>query len=437
MDVDSAPVVIDLGYERGEPPTYRAPTRGTVPSWFPVTLLSVLLLLCATGSTGPARSPFTAVLRLAAGPADGFTVTDDGTLLAQSFGQLSSYDLTTGRLNWQAGQSSPSYRLRTTDDLVLMRPMGIGTGDPGTDAVSVVTGAARWERAGNVIALPGSPALLAISDPRSYALATAGRRVTGTVDSVDPGTGATDWTVVVPNSSLLLGVPGPGDEGGRMLLVGDDRTATVYDLSDGQVLTRAQLPGADYGSDNPVVAGGLILLRHPGVLSPEISAYDPATLKQIWTVPADGALAVQACGDIACLPSSDGLRGLDPATGDLLWARPGWTSVEQQGRVSVAYGGTEGDTPVGVVDPDTGALQVRLDGWRPVTGSGGDDELVVTRTDDTGARTMVAVARPGDTQPRLLGQLPAGTGDCRAASDRLVCRSMYGELVVWAYRMKG
>jgi hypothetical protein len=47
---------------------------------------------------------------------------------------------------------------------------------------------------------------------------------------------------------------------------------------------------------------------------------------------------------------------------------------------------------------------------------------------------MVAVARPGDTQPRLLGALPAGTGDCQTASGRLICRTMFGELVVWAYQ---
>jgi hypothetical protein len=437
MDVDSAPVVIDLGYERGEPPTYRSPSRSTVPSWFPVALVSALLLICATASAAPPPSPLTAVLRLAAGPADGFTLTDDGELLAQSFGQLSSYDLRTGRVRWQAGQSTPSYRLRTTDGLVLMRPLGIGAGDPGTTAVSVDTGVSRWQRAGNVVTVPGSPALLAVSDTRVYSMAAVGRRVTGTVDSVDPVTGATNWTVVVPGVAVLLGVPGPGDEGGRMLLLRDDHTATVHDLYDGQALVTAKLPAADYEPDNPAIAGGLILLRHPGMFSPEISAYDPATLKQIWTVPADGAVDIAACGDIACLSSDDGLRGLDPATGDVVWSRPGWRSVEQEGDVFVAYGGLEGDDPVGVVDPDRGSVEVRLDGWRPVSGSGADDQLLVTRADDSGARTMVAVARPGDGQPRLLAELPAGTGDCQAASDRLVCRSSYGELVVWAYRTKG
>jgi hypothetical protein len=47
---------------------------------------------------------------------------------------------------------------------------------------------------------------------------------------------------------------------------------------------------------------------------------------------------------------------------------------------------------------------------------------------------MVAVVAPGLDRPRLLAELPEGTGDCQTAPERLVCRSMYGELLVWAYR---
>jgi hypothetical protein len=49
---------------------------------------------------------------------------------------------------------------------------------------------------------------------------------------------------------------------------------------------------------------------------------------------------------------------------------------------------------------------------------------------------MVAVAAPGAARPELLADLPAGTGDCQAAPDRLVCRESSGQLVVWAYRRK-
>lgn len=432
VDVASAPIIIDLGYERGEPPTYRTRDRTTKSPWFPVAMLTALLLLFAGASAGPVKSPLTAVFQLPVGPSDGYTVTDNGNLLAQSYGQLSSYDLRTGRLRWEAGESTPSYRLRTVGNLVLMRPLQFGGGDPGTTAVSINTGASRWARTGNVVTVPGSSRLLGVGGIRPIGSGNV-RRVTGSVDAIDAYTGATLWTVMVPGTAVLVGVPGPGDEGGRMLLIRDDRTATLHDLSDGSVLAQGTLPMADYGTDNPVVAGGEILLRHPGEVSVELSAYDPATLKQLWTIPAAGTFAAEACGDVACLIGPHGMTGIDPATGDRLWSRLGWTTIEQEGEVFVAYGGQGGSNPIGVVDPDSGTIQVRLDGWRPVEGSGGADQLLVTRTGSAGARTMVAVARPGDMQPRVLAPLPSGTGDCQAALGRLVCRTMYGQLVIWAY----
>jgi hypothetical protein len=432
VDVASAPIFIDLGYERGEPPTYRSRKRSTDPSWFPVAMLAVLVLLFAGASTGPVKSPLSAVFQLPVGPSDGYALTGTGNLLAQSFGQLSSYDLGTGRLRWAAGESVPSYRLRTVGNLVLMRPLAIGGGDPGTTAVSINTGADRWARTGNVVTVPGSPTLLGVTGLRPVTTGNV-RRVTGSVDAIDPYTGSTVWTVPVPGTAVLVGVPGPGDEGGRMLLIGDNGTATLHDLGDGTTLATGRLPLADYGTDNPVVAGGEVLLRHPGEGGAELSAYDSASLKQLWTIPIAGAFAAESCGDVVCLVSSHGLIGVDPATGDRLWSRPGWSDIEQEGQVFVAYGGQGTDNPIGVVDPRTGTIQVQLNGWRPVEGDSGTNGLLVTRTGPAGARTMVAVARSGDMQPRVLAPLPSGTGDCQAAPGRLVCRSMYGQLTVWAY----
>jgi hypothetical protein len=235
----------------------------------------------------------------------------------------------------------------------------------------------------------------------------------------------------------MVGVPGPADTGARMLLVHDDHTAALHDLDTGQLLTSARLPAADYGPQNPAVAGGLILLRHPGQFGTEISAYDPDTLKQLWTESAQGAYGIAACGELACVTGPTGIRGIDPATGDQRWARPRWQSIDQHGTMFIAYGEPDGTNPLGVIDPDTGKVLIPLDGWRPVDGTGGADHLLVTRPVDAGARTMVAVARLGDPRPHLLAELPAGTGDCQSVPTRLVCRSMYGELVVWAYRPKG
>ena len=104
MDVDVAPVIIDLGYERGEPPTYRSPGRPTVSRWFPVSLVAALVLIFATASAAPAQPPLTPLFRLPVGPADGYALTPTGDLLAQSEGWLGSYDLTTGRTLWQVAK---------------------------------------------------------------------------------------------------------------------------------------------------------------------------------------------------------------------------------------------------------------------------------------------------------------------------------------------
>ncbi|WP_433296609.1 PQQ-binding-like beta-propeller repeat protein [Actinoplanes sp. CA-030573] len=432
MEDTAGMVVIDLGLERGEPPTYDSPGRPTVPLWFPAAILAVVVLMLTAGSVAPARSPLATIFRLQVGPADTYALSGDGQLLAQTFGLLTSYDLTSGQMRWQAGQSTPAYRLRLSEDLVLMRPWTTGATEPGTTAVSVFTGASQWERPGNVITVAGSSRLLAVSSVRS--LTGTGRRVQGPIEAVDSTTGRTLWTVPVPSTAVLLGVPGVADESSRMLLVHDNRTFAVHDLDTGKLLATAKVPAADYNPDNPVVADGKILLRHPGEAGAEISAYDPVTLKQLWTEPAGSSYQMQACGVLACLSGAGGVRAIDPATGDTLWTRRGWQEIEQFGTLFVAYGGTDGTIPLGVVDVETGALRLSLRGWRPVTGGGEDGNLLLVRAADTRGRTMVAVARPGDARPRVLGALPAGTGDCQAAPSRLVCRTMYGELVVWSYQ---
>ncbi|GAB2623269.1 hypothetical protein Aab01nite_16340 [Paractinoplanes abujensis] len=436
MTVQGNTVVIDLGLERGEPDSYDAPQRSTYPGWFPAAVLAVLVLLTAGASAAPAKPPFTEVFSLKVGPADPYALTEDGQLLAQAYGTLGAYDLDDGESQWEAGQEIPVYRLRLGSGLILMRPWSVGARDPGTTAVSIDDGDLQWRRSGQVITLAGSPTLLSVVPVRGFG-SSANRRINGPVDAIDPDTGRTLWTVNVPSTATLVALPGAGDAGTRMLLVHDDRTMAVHDLVTGERLTRTNVPAADYDQDNPVVVGGTILLRHPGRPSMEFSAYDAVTLRNLWSKPADGAYDVETCGALACLTGPGGIRAVDPATGDTVWQRPEWRGIQQFGTQFVAYGSAEYTRPLGLINPDTGALEVDLTGWRPVTGTATQHHLLVTRATEPGGRTMVAVARPGENAPRLLGALPTGTGDCQAADERLVCRSMYGRLIVWAYGLKG
>jgi len=435
MTLQGNTVVIDLGLERGEPDSYDSPRRSTFPGWFPAAVLTVLVLLTASASISPAKPALTEVFSLQIGPADAYAIADDDRLLAQTYGMLSSYDLRAGVTQWEAGQTAPAFRLRLSSDLILMRPWTIGARDPGTTAISRADGTSRWSRRGNVVTLAGSPTLLAVTPVRS--MGGVGRRVQGPVEAIDPLTGHVRWSVEVPSSAVLLGLPVPGDAGTRMLLVHDDRTMAVHDLVTGERLVVGAVPAADYHPTNPTVVDGVILLRHPGRPNMEISAYDPVTLRNLWAQPAEGTYEIEACGVLACLTGPDGMRAIDPATGDVRWTAPGWRGLQQFGSLYVAFGSAEDTLPLGLIDPDTGGLEVDLSGWRPVSGPVGQDYLLVTRSVEPGGRTMVAVARPGERHPRLLGPLPDGTGDCQAATERLVCRSMYGRLVVWAYSLKG
>ena len=439
-------VVIELGLDRGEPETYRAPTRSTVPVWFVPMVLALLVLISSAASAAPPPPPLSTLLSLRINPTDAYAVTDGGELLAQSPGLVSMYDLGSGALRWRSDSSAPAYRLRTGGGLLLMRPWSAGLsgiGDPGTTAISLADGISRWRRAGSVVTLAGSSALLSVTTVRS---STAGRNVEGAVDLVDPVTGSTRWQVDIPSTAVLMSVPGPAGAPARMLLVHDNRTAAVHDLATGARLATGPLPPADYGPDNPTVSGGLILLRHPADEGYEISAFDPVTLGLRWSRPARGADQIVGCGQYACLTGADGVRGLDSQTGRTLWFRSDWRTVEQHGRLVLAFAapGTSSEA-LGIIDPEHGRIVADLRGWRPLSAvgvtvggaAGSADHLIVTRVVAAGARSMVAVAGPGDERPRPIAELPAGSGDCQAAPARLVCRSTTGELVVWAYRPKG
>ncbi|GIE80388.1 hypothetical protein Aph02nite_63380 [Actinoplanes philippinensis] len=426
------PLVIDLGYDRGEPIAYDRPGRRSLPSGLVLALVATMALFAVTASGPPPPPLLAALTRLEIGSGDPYLVTGTGQLVIQSAGKLTSYDLATGAPQWQVGQPVPVYRLRAGDGMLLLRPWGAGSTEPGTTAVSLSTGIPRWHNVRSVVSFEGTGLVFSVEGVRSQSSGT-GRRVERTVEALDPVAGKARWRVAVPSTAVLLSVPGPPGDTARMLMVRDDLTAQLYDGRTGALLAERKVPAANYDPDNPLVAGGVVLLRHPGPSGVEVSAFDPATLRPLWTGPAGTTREVRTCGPLACLIGLDGVHAIDPATGDQRWRRPGWRTVETIGGRLIAYADGP-NAPTALVDPATGRVLVDLTGWRPLDVATPAGEVLVTRAIGADPRTMVAIVDPRLSRPRVLDELPAGTGECQSAPERLICRSMYGELVVWSYR---
>lgn len=465
----SPPVIIELGTDRGEPDGYGAPAGHTVPGWLAPLLVALFVVVSSSASAAPPQPPLSALLSLRVDVDDSYALTDDGMLLLHrpADGTLTGYELSTGRKRWQASAPLPSYRLRSGAGLVLLRPRGAAP-DLGTVALSTQTGKVRWRIGGRVLTIAGAPTVLGLSDSRT--LSGGGRRVDAPVTGIDPESGRARWSVPVPGSAVLLGVPAevaPSADGRtpagaaaapRVLLVHDGGLAQTYDLTTGRAVAAAQLPPAGYDTANPSIAGGTLLVRHPGPTGPEISGYDLATLQRRWTQPAVPDSEVRPCGELACLVGRSGVRAVDPADGTQRWHRPAWRTVEQRGGVVLAYEAPTGNPRlVGAIDPGTGQVTTGLQGWRLIAGGGatggllsaggvltsanvlggtvggGEDHVLATRTEAPGARTMAAVVHPGAVSPLPLGDLPAGAGECQNVPHRLICRPGSGELVVWSY----
>jgi hypothetical protein len=437
------PVIIDLGSDRGEPDDRAGLGRPSGRSGWAPLLVALFVLIASTASAAPPDPLLTRLLSVQVGGADSYALTDEGLLLLQSRSSrtLRAYELGTGRLRWQASVDTPTYGVRTSGGSVLLRPRSFGPDDPGTVALALATGSPRWRRGGSINTVDGSPVLLAVNRVRS--VAGMGGRISGRVDGVDPVTGRTRWTIPVPSTAVLLGVPAVAGAPPRIVLVHDSGTARVHDLTSGRPLADVELPPADYAPDNPAFFDGVLILRHPTPSGSVVSAYDPATLRPRWSRPAGSTYRLQPCGRLACLIGRSGVRAIAPADGSERWDRPGWRSVEQNGGVSLAYASQADDIDlVGVIDPGSGEVTVPLPRWRPVpvsgTGIANDGgnlrRVLVARASTEPGLTTVAVADPGTDRFRVLGELPVGVADCRTLVSRLVCRSAGGELIVWAYR---
>ncbi|MFI6783111.1 PQQ-binding-like beta-propeller repeat protein [Micromonospora sp. NPDC050276] len=383
-------VLIELGDERGAPLDDRVPPPEVSRRWRVALVVAACALLGGAASTarlspqvGPAVPARATVL--GAGPL--LLVVDAGT----NPPTLSAYDSTApdGPPRWRVTvPPAAGWSAEAAGDLLLLVERDQTRGARVTTARSMRTGQPVWRRPERVYAV-GDTAV-AVSEVRSAS--EPGRRVEGTVHGVDPATGATRWSVPVPSTAALRVLPGTP---GRLLLVQDDGLARLLDARDGTERGRGRLPPADYGPDNPQVAGEHLVLRHPSGGAVTLSGYDLPGLVPRWRLPVQaGELTLRPCDGLICGQDEQGRWAIDAGTGSRVWTWP------------------------------AGAR------WHPVAGPRvATEPLVVLGLAADGRRVLVAtVGRDGH---RVTAVLPVGLTDCRRVGTGLICRDGTARVVLW------
>jgi outer membrane protein assembly factor BamB len=348
-----------------------------------VLALLVVLLLTVAGAAPPGAGQLRHLRDVPVGPGTSFAVVDD-LLLVGDGTTLAAYALPGGRPLWRVGASDlrPS-AVERTGELVLTAEAGPGAGATTTVARSVATGQVRWSRPGRVLVSADRSAGFGVSEVRS--LTGPGRRIEGPVVGVDLATGRPRWSVPVPVTGVVEPVPG---DPARVLVLQDTGQARLLDAVTGVPVGAVLLPPADYAPDNPALAGGRLLLRHPSGPRRLVTGYDLPALTRRWAVPVDTRIdTVRACGRLACLWDGRTIRAVDPADGSARWTAP-------------------------------------TDGWRPLPGRGTE---VAVRP----AAGRVRVAVLDERGVRVVGVLPAAATECRTAGSVLVCRTAADRLGVW------
>jgi PQQ-like domain len=418
--------VIDLGLERDVPDLQRArPGRGrfglpspTVRKRWAIAGCLALVLLAVAGAAPPRPSLFLADHQPQGIPVHYQFVED--RLFVMTGGEestLSSYHLPDGRLLWSVPAAGDVWAggSGSAGGVVLVL-----TDSPGRDCCQITAydlrdGRVRWSGQAVPVAFDVDAGLLAIAIGFSKQV-------------VDLTSGRILWQ----GEALTVALSGPRD----ILVMHDDGTTERRDVRSGDVKAtgRTHAPG-DRVPQFAIVDGHLIVADGGDPQKSAISSYDVDTLALTWrrtSEPLDGAAP---CGPVLCLVDGLGVQAVDPRTGVLRWRADGWFGWQRAGRLVAITQETPLVTRgVGVIDPRTGRILLDLRMWTVSFPSGRESQLVLTRTSAVVGRTTVAVLDLARLAIEVVGVLPSYVSNCQSGIAAVACQTEKGNLQLWAYR---
>ena len=231
--------------------------------------------------------------------------------------QITAYDLGTGKPRWATAIPFPRGAVRLWQPGVLLVPVELHGGARATEALDVSRGALRWRLPGDVIDATPETALLGGADVTLRLV----RMADGTTVWSQPADGLASWTVAGTDRSPA-----------RIVVAGADGQVRILRPADGATQWQGYLTGGRYVpfSGGLIAAAGVVYVSQMGTGGDAVTAYDLDPPAPRWRFagaperPPAGPVAT-ACGVVICFRDGAGTVGLDPGTGAVRWRADGWT----------------------------------------------------------------------------------------------------------------
>jgi outer membrane protein assembly factor BamB len=435
--------VIELG-------DYAAGERGPVPAdnrrlfdrrlrrRIAVVLVGVLCLVLVQASAVPMAVGIGPGWSVAFDGGDAFAFTHGNLVLLHNDRQqtVTAYDATGGTPRWSQSLPYTATALYQTSADVVLLPIGprsVSNRTRGgqilwtyyateTVALDATTGRELWRGPGDVAEVAGATAVLvthAGGGPSADGLRLVRVRDGGTVWSAPSDAYA--WTTAGPGYFVTVS------------LAGELRS---YRITDGRQSSRRAIPWSSGSLNDRTFADldaahGLLYALSSGPDGARVTAFDPATLAQRWSVHTNGAGGPATCGAVVCVPEADGFAAYDARTGAVRWRVSGHYYAEPMiGDLMLTDGGrTSGHV---VLDDRTGHQVADLGPGGAVWDAATGTVLALSPTQSPAGRTSVTRIEPATAQTYLLGTIDriVDAHICKVSGRWLACATVSGRLAV-------
>ena len=471
--------MIDLGVLGAEaPPAEAAPRRRTArrpPRSLAVLVVLVLSLLGLAGGQPPGAAGLRVLATVPALSASQYAILDGALYVAEAApggNRITAYRLRDGRALWSTPVTvlASLVAFQSTGGVLLASMVAPGVSGDHTVALDERTGAVLWHvpdileavvpaagRALMILAYGAGPGVgpgVLPSDKLGTFAAAVGLRdgreawrywlAPGCQYAVDADSGAAARMAVLCRGPTVDSGPDAGRVTADDLRTvdlstgGGERRATLT-VAVVQATGPAQLlPAGSSALFGPVVSvvPGRVLVGVAQNGGAELTAYEPATLRPLWTRRmTDNDYGATPCADALCLSDGSGLTVVDPGTGAVRWRTAERAYTEPPGPLA----GRLLVEPLGgaramLVEAGTGRPVLDLSGWQAVSAATGATPVFARWQRPPDGRVLFATVTGDPLAVRLIGFDRDVLQDaCRADGPYLVCQTLGGDLRLWRY----